>query len=209
MSNEELEEFFLQMDPIILNRWVNILRSWSDQYNLELPKTKKELLALKRIIAKDKKIEYIPKEFGQLQNLIEVDFSNETISIFDDNVIDKLPKEVYNLPHLETLNISNNQIQSLPAGIDKLYNLVQLNISNNLLKELPVEIAQLDNLKEAYFNQSKLNQLSKNLFSKSVTSLPKDFLNLEKLTILDNRANCRKENESLSDFFIRNNYILN
>lgn len=209
MSDDKLEEFFLQMDPIVLDYWVNTLNVWSEQYNLELPKTKKELLSLRKVIANDKKIEYIPKEFGRLQNLIEVNFSNENMSIFDDNIINNIPKEVYNLPHLQKLNISNNQIEVLPSGIHKLCNLVYLNLAHNALNEIPIEISQLNNLEEAYFNQSKLNQLSKNLFSKSLITLPKDFMKLEKLTILDNVNDCRKENESLCDFFIRNNYILN
>lgn len=209
MLDEDLEEFFIQTDSIILYNWVKIITEWSNKYNLELPENKKDLLSLKIITANDKKLKDIPKEIGRLQSLIEINFSNINISIFDDNAIEEIPKEIYNLPLLEKLNISNNKVKVLPSGISKLSNLVELDISNNLLEELPIEISQLTNLKAFYFAENKLSSVSKSLFSKKIISIPKEFMNLEKLTILDNTDDCRESNENISDFFIRKNYLLN
>lgn len=206
LKDEELEDLYIYTDLIIEDSWINPISIWSYRYSLNLPKEKSELLSIEKIIAHDIEIEYIPKEIGKLQNLQEIDFSNNNISIFDDNIIKEIPEEIYNLPNLTKLNISNNKIKNMPPGISKLTNLRELNISKNEITKIPEEISSLIELKELYMFDNGLMSISK-LFSNPTVKISKKFINLKNLTILDNQ-DYKKSDENISDFFIRKNYQL-
>jgi len=57
-----------------------------------------------------------------------------------------IPKEIFELTQLETLNLAGNKISSIPKEIIKLRNLKELILSGNLIISLPEEIGQLSNL---------------------------------------------------------------
>ena len=87
--------------------------------------------------------------------------------------LDKLPQHVLNRTNLEELNISNNNINgALPAEIRFLKNLKVLNASNNIMTGVPAEIGQLSNLEVLDLSNNKL------------TGLPYELGNLKKLKIL-------------------------
>jgi Leucine-rich repeat (LRR) protein len=72
---------------------------------------------------------------------------NHRINLVD--LFDKLSL----LPKLESLNLSDCQIESLPPNISKLSRLKRLMLGNNKLTELPPEIKHLLKLKELIFSQ--------------------------------------------------------
>lgn len=56
---------------------------------------------------------------------------------FQDNRLDLLPVEIFALPSLTILDVSNNKLSSLPYQMWKSPKLKELNAAFNLLKELP------------------------------------------------------------------------
>lgn len=54
-----------------------------------------------------------------------------------DNRLEEIPEDVFRLPSLTTLDISNNKLQELPFQLWRSPKLKELNVAFNLLKELP------------------------------------------------------------------------
>lgn len=54
-----------------------------------------------------------------------------------DNSLEEIPCQVFRLPALITLDISNNKLERIPFDMWKAQKLRELNIAFNLLKELP------------------------------------------------------------------------
>ncbi|KAI5895045.1 uncharacterized protein SCHCODRAFT_02495727 [Schizophyllum commune H4-8] len=63
------------------------------------------------------------------------------------NAITKLPRELFDLTRLTTLDLRHNRITHVPAGIGLLINLDNLCLSNNPIRYLPAEILHLHKLK--------------------------------------------------------------
>jgi leucine-rich repeat protein SHOC2 len=84
-----------------------------------------------------------------------------------------LPENIGNLFHLNSLDLSNNQLTNLPESIGKLDKLPYLNLSSNQLTSLPESIGNLFRLKWLSIQNNKLD------------SLPKSIGNLAQLTHLD------------------------
>jgi Leucine-rich repeat (LRR) protein len=85
----------------------------------------------------------------------------------------EFPKEIFQFPNLQYLDISRNQITELPDSIDKLKNLQYLNVSRNKLGALPKQVGRLSNLMFLHANNTEL------------IGLPPQIGNLEHLHILD------------------------
>lgn len=51
--------------------------------------------------------------------------------------MDKIPEELFRLPSLTTLDLSNNKLHCIPFQMWRAPKLKDLNISLNLIKELP------------------------------------------------------------------------
>lgn len=54
-----------------------------------------------------------------------------------DNSLEEIPCEIFRMPSLITLDISNNKLERIPFDMWKAPKLRELNIAFNLLKELP------------------------------------------------------------------------
>lgn len=105
------------------------------------------------------------------QNIFySLDLSNTTLK--------KVPMDVFSKVSLESLNVSNNQLEgSLQAEIRHLQNLKVLDLSNNNFSGVPAEIGQLQ----------KLEVL--NLSNNKITGLPNELGNLSNLKLLDLSGN--------------------
>ena len=117
--------------------------------------------------------------------------------------LDKIPKSIYYLSSLSTLDLSNMSLPlfghlSLPDTIGKLKNLKHLDVSNNRLKYLPECIGDLTGLQilklkgchigslpESIGNLENLQELD--LFENDIFYLPKCIGNLKSLQILNLR----------------------
>jgi len=90
---------------------------------------------LRKLDLRNNSLTDLPKDFDLLESVcvLKLDF----------NLFDCLPDVVCDIPLLEDLSISNNQLISLPKNIENLGHLQQLNISENKIKKIPIEIGKL------------------------------------------------------------------
>lgn len=106
------------------------------------------------------------------------------------------PDEIFDFPHIKTLDLSNNLIEEIPDKIEKLVNLETLIIQKNVLKKISPKLGKLKNLKKlnVFFNQlTELPDVFKNLSEltelevkyNQLTELPNSILCCEALTLLD------------------------
>uniref|UniRef100_UPI00260CE570 leucine-rich repeat domain-containing protein n=1 Tax=uncultured Microscilla sp. TaxID=432653 RepID=UPI00260CE570 len=101
------------------------------------------------------------KNLGQFKNL-------QYLSL-ESCGLNKIPDEVFEMPHLQWLNIRENKLDEIPKAIAKLTELRKLEIGGNSFTELPAEFRKL----------SKLEYLG--LTNSQVKSYPKEFGQLKKL----------------------------
>lgn len=130
----------------------------------------------------------IPKEIGQLKNLIKIRISMTEIN--------SLPKEIGDLPKLETLTICCNGLSNIPKEIGHLKALKVLDIHSNNINKLPDEICNLTSLTSLNVSYCKLYNLPENIgdlkeldslnaFSNDLNYLPKSIIHLNKLKYLN------------------------
>lgn len=109
-------------------------------------------------------IEYIPDELANLRNLVELNFSKNSLGKSSNlkwnwlkgnlqktlqsvdlsfNELMRIPNEVFKVFSLANLNLNHNNLDILPSGIGNLMKLKILSVSNNNLKILPGTISRL------------------------------------------------------------------
>src|SRR3990167_10648986 len=136
----------------------------------------------------DKELTSIPKEIGNLVNLINL--------YLNDNKLTSIPKEIGNLVKLTYINLKYNKLTSLPREIGNLTNLATLFLGENELTLIPKEIGNLINLFTLGLNMNELTLIPKeignlvklnylNLNWNKLTDIPKEIGNLQNLTDLD------------------------
>lgn len=86
----------------------------------------------------DNGITNLPKEVGELKNLVSLDLTH--------NELETLPAEIGNLSELKSIVLHNNKVKTLPAEIGNLKGLWELNLTFNDLISLPIEIGGLESL---------------------------------------------------------------
>ncbi|KAL2528492.1 putative LRR receptor-like serine/threonine-protein kinase [Forsythia ovata] len=94
----------------------------------------------------------IPYRILNLSSLVEISFGNNSLS-------GSLPTDIcYNLPKLEILRISWNQISgNIPPSMGRCTNLKLLSLShNNFAGSIPMEIGNLSNLQILYLGKNNL-----------------------------------------------------
>ena len=114
-----------------------------------------ELYQAKKLDLTYRGIQGIPKEIGNLNNLLTLNLNN--------NNIKEIPKEIGKLTNLQGLYLSNNKIERLPKEIGNLNNLQSLSLYSNKLQELPKEIGNLTNLRVLSFSNNKIERLPKEI----------------------------------------------
>ena len=115
------------------------------------------------------KLEEIPPEVFELEQLESLNLSGNNISI--------IPQNIARLQNLKSLNWSFNQIINLPESITKLSNLTELYLTKNQITNLPKSIGKLSNLTWLYLTENQ------------ITSLPESIGKLSNLTQLDLSSN--------------------
>lgn len=93
-------------------------------------------------------------------------------SVYGGNRLTYLPESITNMPQLEELDLSNNQLRSLPDHFI-IPTLTTLNLSNNHLDYIPKSTAQCSHLR------------SLNVSKNHLTSLPSALMSLEQLELFD------------------------
>lgn len=84
-------------------------------------------------------------------NAIELDLSKSRLR--------ELPPTIRRLPHLEKLNLSENQLERLPEWFVEFRSLKQLDLSQNRLRTVPEAIAELIGLENLRITHNQLTEL--------------------------------------------------
>jgi len=147
----------------------------------------------------------IPEHFlekiqkAKKKKLEELDLSYEWGTPRDQKLT-HIPAEVFELEHLEVLNLNENRLTAIPDTIGQLHNLTSLNLSENQLTAVPDTIGQLRNLTSLNLRGNQLtavpdtigqlhNLMSLNLRRNQLTAVPDTIARLRNLTLLNLEAN--------------------
>ena len=71
----------------------------------------------------------------------------------------RIPTLIYGFVHLETLDLSFNQIKRIPRKICHLVNLKVLKLNDNYIKKIPKELSQLVNLELLGLHNNKIKKI--------------------------------------------------
>jgi Leucine-rich repeat (LRR) protein len=144
-------------------------------------------ISVKKLVIRTDNPQSLPKQYGNLKNLEELDLSRCNLSSFPpahtsarlkrlilrENLLTLKDFQSKGLVFLEELNLQRNRIQKLPVSIGGLTSLKKLSCNYNEISELPSSIGNLSKLEEVSFYQNKL------------IGLPPEFYQLRKLKAVD------------------------
>lgn len=117
----------------------------------------------------------LPATFHFLKNLKDISIEN--------CVMDSFPKQLFKVPMLNYLNLSNTNTFYVTKHFERLQNLEILIIENNHLSSIPFDIYKAQKLRFISFRGNKLEKL------------PDSISQLENLTLLDLRGNPMSQEE--------------
>lgn len=139
------------------------------------------------------KFDSVPSEIAYLNKLktLKISSTNDTLKLpltlrylknlkdltIENCLLDSVTEEIFNIPNLSFLNLSNTNTFYLPVTLSKLKQLEVLILDGNYINKIPYQIYLLKNLR---FLSIKNNKLPK---------LPDSISQLENLTVLDVRGN--------------------
>ncbi|KAK3157210.1 hypothetical protein QOZ80_2AG0117650 [Eleusine coracana subsp. coracana] len=155
-------------------------------------------------------IEWLPVSLGKLQDVTELDISENRIMALPSTVgslryltkLDLHSNQLINLPDtfgelssLIDLDLHSNQLKTLPTSFGNLTNLVNLDLSSNMLRVLPDCLGKLTNLRRLLVETNELEELPYTIGSctslvelrldfNQLKALPEAIGKLEKLEIL-------------------------
>uniref|UniRef100_J3N541 Rx N-terminal domain-containing protein n=1 Tax=Oryza brachyantha TaxID=4533 RepID=J3N541_ORYBR len=155
-------------------------------------------------------IEWLPVSLGKLQDVTELDLSENRIMALPSTIgslryltkLDLHSNQLINLPdtfgelsNLIDLDLHANQLKSLPSSFGNLMSLANLDLSSNMLKALPDCLGKLTNLRRLIVETNELEELPYTIGSctslvelrldfNQLKALPEAIGKLEKLEIL-------------------------
>ncbi|KAG8092641.1 hypothetical protein GUJ93_ZPchr0012g21189 [Zizania palustris] len=155
-------------------------------------------------------IEWLPVSLGKLQDVTELDLSENRIMALPSTIgslryltkLDLHSNQLINLPdtfgelsNLIDLDLHANQLKSLPTSFGNLMSLANLDLSSNMLKVLPDCLGKLVNLRRLIVETNELEELPYTIGSctslvelrldfNQLKALPEAIGKLEKLEIL-------------------------
>lgn len=139
--------------------------------------------------------------------------------------LSRIPKAIFSLESLESLNLAGNRLSSLPPEIKNLTQVRELDLSDNQLTTIPQQIGELGALTRLYLQKNQIQELPESLgslqalqdltlYNNQLTALPDTIANLKSLTVLDLNGNQLQELpdaigelESLEWFRVRKNKL--
>ncbi len=126
------------------------------------------------------------------------------LNLFNSQLKGEIPDEVFDLKHLEHLDIRENELSCLPDKISNLKQLQSLDARYNLLKDLPDSFSGLEYLEKLY--------LGNNSFS-SIPSIVSEMESLWLIDLTDNKISKDCEHlfsaPMLTNIYLKNNQLTN
>lgn len=86
--------------------------------------------SLQRLVAHDNRLHELPRSFGDLFSLTELDLSRNMLE-------GHLPDSIASLRGLKQLRLQQNSIKSLPDDIGRLTRLTHLGLDHNVIRAIP------------------------------------------------------------------------
>jgi leucine-rich repeat protein SHOC2 len=189
LSGNEVKDYPKNFDALY-----NLLyfASYNNKFSSFLPNLK-AFYNLQYLELQHTSIDSIPAQIAYLSKLQSFKFGNtdDTLKLpgtlhfiknlkdisIENCIMDSLPKELFRIPALYYLNLSNTNTYYLTRHFERLKNLEVLVIENNHLSAIPFEI----------YRAQKLRLIS--LRGNKLTKLPDSISQLENLSLLDLRGN--------------------
>ena len=149
----------------------------------------------------DRNMTEIPKEIGNLTNLVNLNLSNNKIKV--------IPKEIGNLTNLVNLTLLRNEIKEIPKEFFVLNKLCRLDFGENQIKKVPEEISNLIGLKFLDFSYNKIYRIPNKIYClvnleyldfsyNKIKNVPKTFCKLikpDKIQYIDISENQIRKNK--------------
>lgn len=117
----------------------------------EVPEELGKLVKLEHLSMKDNQIEKLFGELTELHNLRTLNLRNNNIKSSG------VPKELFLLVDLTTLDLSHNRLKEVPEGMEKAKSLLVLNLSHNQIEAIPPSL--FINLTDLLFLDLSYNKL--------------------------------------------------
>ncbi|KFM62887.1 Leucine-rich repeat-containing protein 58, partial [Stegodyphus mimosarum] len=185
----------LDFIPENINKFKNLKHiDLSNNFLTEINEAVFELTQLNILIARNNFLGdfSLPKKFGQLHNLEELNLSG--------NLFKTVPPEIIDIHSLKSLYMGGNQLEEVPRDIWKLEKLEVLYLGGNNLKDIPAEMGRLHFLRSLVLCENQLQSLpstisclrrlrSLSLHKNQLTTLPPEIVTLKGLVELSLRDN--------------------
>ncbi|XP_066286611.1 uncharacterized protein [Branchiostoma lanceolatum] len=111
----------------------------------------------KRVCALD----YSSKHFERFESPSDIRPEDIGRINLEENELQVIPAEIFDMPNLEDLNLRHNYLTGLPKEISKLRRLKRLWVAMNYIKKLPDTICQMENLESLHLGSNELRKLPK------------------------------------------------
>ncbi len=170
----------------------------------DLPSEVGEISELSFIDLGSNQLVFLPDAIGNFGELTHLDLSdNQLIELpvtigkminlrnfmLRGNRLTLLPSEIGKLNLLVSLDLFGNELTSLPAEIGNLTSLQSLNVGFNRLSNIPSEIGLLTLLNDFTISNRDKHWIVIHPLGNKLENIPREFLNLKSLVLLDLRDN--------------------
>ncbi|WP_417888159.1 COR domain-containing protein [Zunongwangia sp.] len=108
----------------------------------------------------NRKIKKLIDDRLEEKQLATIDKDNKVTELYLNGInLTKIPKEVFNLKHLNRLDIVNNSLSEIPIKLAELNKLNILYLFRNEIKEIPEEVLFMKSLKSMDIHSNPLNSI--------------------------------------------------
>ncbi|NBC82673.1 MAG: hypothetical protein GVY19_04750 [Bacteroidetes bacterium] len=138
---------------------------------------------------------YAKKTYRDLEKAYKADVKEVNKIVIFNKELDQFPKELYDFPYLNIIEITFNNLSELPADLDYFQYTQSLYLQKNAFEKFPAEVYQLKHLKRLGIGKNQLSEIPVSIDSlqaieelylerNQISTLPKSFYNLKNLRIL-------------------------
>lgn len=148
--------------------------SLADNGIKSLPDNIEALSSLVNLDLSGNKLSKLPEHIGLLSNLQYLNLSGNTFR-------ESPPKEIFLLPELHTLDLSDNVLNSIPGDVAKMPTLTVISVEGNIIPSLPAGIGNAPSLLKVYAARNRLTEIEPSLLNGKITDLTLDVNRIKEL----------------------------